>query len=56
MPKKSKNVMSKGFPGPSLVLLHSASNQLGVFKNSMLGTKIIKIGPFGPDLALGASK
>ena len=73
--------MSKGCPGPSLVLLHSSSiqicrkiknsisepflpsevlekwlNQLGVFKNVMLGTKIIKIGPIEPDLALGMSK
>ena len=73
--------MSKGCPGPSLVLLHSSSiqicrksknsisepflqsevlgkwlNQLGVLKNIMLGTKIIKIGPLGPDLAFGASK
>ena len=31
-------------------------NQLGILKNIMLGTKIIKIGPLGPDLALGASK
>ena len=73
--------MSKGFSGPSLVLLHSSSiqicrkiktsisepflpsevlekwlNQLGVLKNVVIGTKIIKIGPFGPDLALGVSK
>ena len=73
--------MSKGWYGPSLVLLHSASvqiwqkiknsisepflpsevlgkwlNQLGVLENIMLGTKIIKIGPLGPDIALGASK
>ena len=73
--------MSKGWHGPYLVLLHSASiliwrkikisisepflpsevlgkwlNQLGILKNIMLGTKIIKIGPLGPDLALGASK
>ena len=73
--------MSKGWHGPYLVLLHSASiqiwrkikisisepflpsevlgkwlNQLGVLENIMLGTKIIKIGPLGPDLALGASK
>ena len=31
-------------------------NQLGILKNIMLGTKIIKIGPLGPDKALGASK
>ena len=73
--------MSKGFPGPSLDLLHSSSieirrksknsisepflpsevlgkwlNQLGILKNIMIGTKIIKIRPLGPDLALGASK
>ena len=73
--------MSKGWYGPSLVLLHSASiqiwrkiknlisepflpsevlgkwlNQLGILKNIMLGTKIIKIRPLGPDLALGSSK
>ena len=73
--------MSKGWHGPYLVLLHSASiliwrkikisisepflpsevlgkwlNQLGVLENIMLGTKIIKIGPLGPDKALGASK
>ena len=73
--------MSKGWHGPSLVLLHSASiqiwrkienpisepflpsevlekwlNQLGVFKNVVLGTKIIRIGPLRPDLALGGSK
>ena len=73
--------MSKGFPGPSLDLLHSSStqicrksknsisepflpsevlgkwlNQLGVLENIMLGTKIIKIGPLGPDLALQSSK
>ena len=73
--------MSKGWYGPSLVLLHSASiqiwrkiensisepflpsevlgkwlNQLGILKNIMLGTNIIKIGPSGPDKAFGASK
>ena len=81
MQKNFKKVMSKGWYGPSLVLLHSASiqiwrkiensfsepflpsevlgkglNQLGVLKHIMLGTKIIKIGPLGPDKALGASK
>ena len=52
--RKNKNLISEPFL-PSEVL-GKWLNQLGVLKNIMLGTKIIKIGPLGPDLALGASK
>ena len=31
-------------------------NRQGILKNIMLGTKIIRIGPLGPDLAIGMSK
>ena len=52
--RKSKNSISKPFL-PSEVL-GKWLNQLSILKNIMLGTKIIKIGPLGPDLSLGASK
>ena len=52
--RKNKNSISEPFL-PSEVI-GKWLNQLGVLKNVMLGTKIIKIGPLGPDLALGASK
>ena len=52
--RKSKNSISEPFL-PSEVL-GKWLNQLGMLKNIMLGTKIIKIGPLGPDLSFGASK
>ena len=52
--QKSKNLILEPFL-PSEVI-GKWLNQLGVLKNVMLGTKIIKIGPLRPDLALGASK
>ena len=51
---KSKNSISEPFLQSEV--LGKWLNQLGVLENIMLGTKIIKIGPLGPDLALGASK
>ena len=52
--RKSKNSILEPFL-PSEVL-GKWLNQLGVFKNSMLGTKTIKIEPLGSDLALRTSK
>ena len=50
--RKSKNSISEPFL-PSEVL-GKWLNPLGILENIMLGTKIIKIGPLGQDLALGA--
>ena len=52
--RKSKNSISEPFL-PSEVL-GKWLNQLGVLENIMLGTKIIKIAPLVPKLALRMSK
>ena len=54
--KRSKNSISEPFLPSDSEVLEKWLNQLDVFKNVMLGLKIIKIGPLGPDLAFRMSK